>query len=84
MTVGWGTRLDMLHCPTCGVRITDFAIRSDPEEFDPTLTTSQIMAKPAVPWYIRCPQGHKWTVKTVFRAVNEPDSVQLGDYLGAV
>jgi len=70
-----------LHCPTCGVQFVDFTLRSDPEEFQVQMTR-EIARIPATPWYILCPNGHKWTIKTIWRSADEPDSLLLGSYLG--
>lgn len=70
-----------LHCPTCGAQFTDFALRSDPEEFQ-VLLSREFSILPRSEWYILCPNGHKWTVKTIWRTMDEPDSVLLGKYLG--
>ena len=42
----------------------------------------QITTIPATPWYILCPNGHKWTIKTIWRTADEPDSVLLDSYIG--
>jgi hypothetical protein len=76
-----GVPADELRCPTCGCHFTDFNMRSDPVEFDVTLDRA-ISRVPATPWYILCPMGHKWTVKTIWRTLEEPDDVLLGEYLG--
>jgi hypothetical protein len=77
-----GVPLDLLHCPTCGDKIVDFNLRSDPDEFDPTIVIGPITYKPATDWYLLCPSGHKWTVKTLWRIPGEPDRVQLDRFLG--
>ena len=72
-----------LCCPTCGHRFEDFRLHSDPDDFDIQQTMqSAILPVVRSHWYILCPLGHKWTVKTLWRSVNEPDSVLLGEYLG--
>ena len=77
-----GVRLDQLHCPTCGAQFVDFKLHSDPEEFDIAIPIRPISAVAQTLWYIRCPNRHKWTIKMIWRAVNHPDRVQLGQYLG--
>lgn len=79
-----GVPLDQLHCPSCGVKILDFKLHSDPDEFDVLALTPPIAVTPASDWYILCPRGHKWSVKTIWRAVNHPDRVQLDRYLGCL
>lgn len=32
--------------------------------------------------YLTCQRGHKWTIKTLTRAINEYDRILLGEYLG--
>jgi hypothetical protein len=80
-----GVPLDQLHCPTCGDRFTDFNLHTDPEEFQLTelVKHTEIKARGA-DWYMRCPQGHKWTVIKVWREFDAttPDKVQLERYLG--
>jgi len=78
---GWGVPAPELHCPTCRAQFIDFTLRSDPEEFQ-SMLSREIQRVPATPWYLLCPNGHKWTIKTLFRAENEPDGVLLGEYLG--
>jgi len=81
-----GVPLDQLCCPTCGVLFQDFSLHTDSEEaFDPSQTVGYIQAHPAH-WrrFLLCPNGHKWTVKTIWRAVNRPDHVQLDRYIGEV
>lgn len=77
-----GVSLDQLYCPTCGAQFIDFHLYSDPDEFDPTESIHPIRAVPEVPWYVLCPNRHKWTIKTIWRSVNLPDRVQLDRYLG--
>jgi hypothetical protein len=77
-----GVPLDQLYCPTCGDRIVDFNMHSDPEEFQTTEPIRPISAVAATDWYLLCPNRHKWTVTRIWRAVNYPDRVQLGRYLG--
>jgi hypothetical protein len=36
----------------------------------------------SVPWFLVCPNGHRWTVKMLYRRVNRPDAVLLGEYVG--
>ena len=81
-----GVRLDELHCPTCGTRFTDYALYKDsnPEDFTIDTVIGDIKR---VDWrtFLRCPQGHKWSVKTIWRTTNQPgypDRVQLDQYLG--
>lgn len=78
-----GVPLDQLHCPTCGVRITNYNLFSDTsdEQFIQPTKMPPMVSEPVV-WYIVCPNGHKWTVKMIWRAVNHPDRVQLGEYVG--
>jgi hypothetical protein len=77
-----GVPLDQLYCPTCGDRIIDFNMHSDPDDFDIYTPTPEFLAVAATPWYLLCPRGHKWSVKTIWRAINHPDRVQLDRYLG--
>jgi hypothetical protein len=83
MGSGVGVLLTQLHCPTCGEQIVDFGLHSDPSDWNVDLPVRDIKASPA-PWFLLCPQGHKWTVKTIWRCRNYPDRVQLGEYLGTV
>jgi hypothetical protein len=71
----------MLRCPTCGIHYTDYSLHCDTEEFV-ILMSREITAIPASEWYILCPHGHKWTVKTIWRTLEEPDEVLLGRYIG--
>lgn len=71
-----------LYCPTCGARFyTDMRMESDEPLYaiDGHMVTNVI-----VPWrlFVVCERGHKWSVKTITRALNEPDDVLLGHYLG--
>ena len=81
MSYNYGVPAPELCCPTCGAQFLDFSLRSDPEEFE-ILMSREITAFPRSDWYILCPNGHKWTIKTIWRSMNEPDSVLLGRYLG--
>lgn len=82
-----GVPVNELYCPTCGTKFTDITIHVDSaEDFDPTAGYQDIMQTPAE-WrrFLLCPQGHKWTIKTIWRIHNRPDlpdRVQLGQYLG--
>jgi hypothetical protein len=40
------------------------------------------LVKESVPWFLVCPNGHRWTVKMLYRRVNHPDAVLLGEYVG--
>jgi len=79
-----GVPLDQLCCPTCGDLFTDYTLHSDPDDFDlAQIQVLGIMSRVRQSkWYILCPNRHKWTVKTLFRAQNAPDAVLLGEYLG--
>lgn len=87
MSVGEGVSLDELHCPTCGEQFRDYQLYRDSEEdlFSVDAVVADIKVAP-VAWrqFLRCPRGHKWTVKTIwrFRRGEFPDRVQLGEYLG--
>jgi hypothetical protein len=70
-----------LCCPTCKEKYTNFDLHSDPMEFQ-VMLSREITRIPTTPWYLLCPNGHKWTVKTVWRTAYEPDNVLLGEYLG--
>ena len=80
-----GVPLHQLHCPTCGALYEDFRMHSDQDEeqfcFDRMINPIMSAIMPT-PWFLLCPNGHKWTVKTLWRAVNHPDRVQLDRYLG--
>lgn len=76
-----GVPADDLRCPTCGASYLNFDLHSDPEEFE-ILMSTEITAYPRSEWYILCPNGHKWTIKTVWRTLEQPDEVLLGRYLG--
>jgi hypothetical protein len=80
----YGVPAPELCCPTCGERFTDFSLRSDPEEFDivEVKVLGIVSSARQSEWYILCPNGHKWTIKTIWRSENEPDSVLLGKYIG--
>lgn len=79
-----GVPLHELCCPTCGNRFTDYNLHSDPDEFE----IVQVQALGIVAnarqfnWFILCPNGHKWTIKTLFRSENGPDCVLLDRYVG--
>ena len=76
-----GVPADELRCPTCGAHIIDLSLHADQMEFQ-TMLSREITSIPTTPWYVLCPMGHKWTVKTVWRTMEEPDEVLLGEYLG--
>jgi hypothetical protein len=77
-----GVPLNQLRCPTCGDRYEDFNMHSDEREgFEMMIDPIKSAIMPT-PWFILCPNGHKWTVKTLWRAVNHHDRVQLDRYLG--
>ena len=82
-----GVPLDELYCPTCGFKIVDFNLHSEPEDFDYTIpfvpSRELIGIKPGYAyWYLLCPNDHKWSVKTLWRAPGQPDRVQLDRFLG--
>jgi hypothetical protein len=79
-----GVPLNQLHCPTCGLMFNDYNLYSDAEEFTVSQIISPIKAFAVGRKFLRCPDGHKWTVKTIWRSVHYPDHVQLGEYLGTV
>jgi hypothetical protein len=77
-----GVPLNQLCCPTCGEQYQDFVLHVESDEaFDVDRLTSEI--KPVV-WnrFLVCPNRHKWSVKVIWRTLNEPDKVLLGNYLG--
>lgn len=79
-----GVRVDQLCCPTCGEPYA-LPIVPQPEQadFDVDQVIAPIAAMPSSRYYIRCPNGHKWTLKTLWRVHDHPfDYVLLGDYLG--
>lgn len=82
-----GVPLNELHCPTCGNRFTDYKLYTDSEEeFCISQTVKEIMVVAAY-WrrFLRCPNGHRWTIKTVWRAHGNPqlpDLVLLGRFIG--
>jgi hypothetical protein len=76
-----GVPLGELHCPTCGERFRNFNLHSDRQESFALQDALEAFAQPE-PWYILCPNGHKWTIKTLWRSVNKPDRVQLDRFLG--
>jgi hypothetical protein len=80
-----GVFLNELHCPTCGERFRDYRLYRDSAEelFSVDAVIADIKVAP-VNWrqFLRCPQGHKWTVKTIWRCRSYPDRIQLGEYLG--
>jgi hypothetical protein len=80
-----GVPLDQLHCPTCGYQFRDFSLHVDSEEeFALGQYAGPIMER--VPWrkYLLCPNGHKWSIKVIWRQRNYPDCVLLDRYLGTV
>jgi hypothetical protein len=78
-----GVPLDQLCCPTCGLRFRDYNLYSEEEEFFPAgQLLSPILAFAIGKKYLRCPDSHKWSVKTIWRSVHYPDHIQLGEYLG--
>ena len=81
MSYNYGVPATELCCPTCGEHFTDFACVQTRKSFECNMTRA-IARVPATPWYILCPNGHKWTIKTIWRSADEPDDVLLGRYLG--
>jgi hypothetical protein len=77
-----GVPLTELHCPTCGAPYEDLRMHSDERESYEVMIDPIKSAIMPTPWFILCPSGHKWTVKTIWRAANKPDAVQLDRYLG--
>jgi hypothetical protein len=78
-----GVRIDELHCPTCGAWMVN-EVHRDREEFYAEQVLSPILDQPPLysrP-YLKCMNGHKWTIKTLTRVRNHPDYVLLGDYVG--
>jgi hypothetical protein len=81
---GEGVPLHQLRCPTCGALYEDFNLRSDPDEleFGPIQTQRFDSILTPARWYLLCPNEHKWTIKTLWRAVNHPDRVLLDRFIG--
>jgi hypothetical protein len=82
-----GVAVNELYCPTCGEQFTDLHLysHSDSEDFNVDAMQRDIIARPRVPWFMLCPNRHKWSVKLVYRIANRPDlpdRVQLDRYLG--
>lgn len=78
-----GVPLNELRCPTCGDPILDYWLYTEfEEEFSLSQIVSDIKVVPVSRRYLRCPEGHKWTVKYLWRARGFPDYVLLGEYLG--
>jgi hypothetical protein len=78
-----GVDVSELHCPTCGERITDLSLHWDQDVFDVDAAMFKPIAiKPSFERYLLCPRGHKWTIKTIWRARYRPDRVLLGEFLG--
>jgi hypothetical protein len=81
-----GVSADELHCPTCGDKFTDLELHTEESEFGPLFefTHEYISVAMAKLHYLRCPNGHKWTVETIWRSTRGlyPDRVQLGRYIG--
>lgn len=80
-----GVPLNQLHCPTCGYLFNDYQLYTDSaEEFTLDQYAGPIMER--VPWrkFLLCPNGHKWTIKVIWRQRNYPDRVLLDSYLGTV
>jgi len=86
--MGEGVPTYQLRCPTCGTLYERFTLYYDrpvaEEEFSVDQAVSEIKATPASEWrrYLVCPENHMWSVKTLWRSVNHPDKVVLGEYLG--
>lgn len=78
----YGIPLNELHCPTCGHLFRDYKLYTDEEDFSVSKINSPILAFAVGRKFLRCPDGHKWTVRTIWRSVPYPDYVQLGDYIG--
>jgi hypothetical protein len=80
-----GVPLDQLHCPTCGGgfrNLVEFE-RNEEEELQIELVNQGYTIYTATNRpFLRCEHGHKWTIKTIWRAENRWDDVLLGDYLG--
>lgn len=78
-----GVSVNELYCPTCGEQFDDLRLHVDEQEFNVDLVVAEIKSKPTG-WhrYLRCPRGHKWTVKVIWRSRNDPDRVLLDRYLG--
>lgn len=77
-----GVPLHQLRCPTCGALYEDFNMHSDKDSSYDQMLNPIMSAIIPVPWYLLCPNGHKWTVKTLWRAPNRPDAVLLDRFIG--
>lgn len=80
-----GVPVNMLHCPTCRARF-DLTVRKD-DDSDFTMSmpdASTLSVIPAGPNYLVCRNGHRWTIKTIWRNLDAdvPDEVLLMDYIG--
>jgi hypothetical protein len=83
VSVDSGVPLNELHCPTCGVQFEDFRLHVESEVFNVDHVLSEIKPVPSPWWrFLLCPNGHKWSVKVIWRSRNQPDKVLLDKYLG--
>lgn len=80
-----GVRLDQLCCPTCGEPYSLPLIpKAVQDVFDVDAPFREILSMPRRdPYYVVCPNGHQWTLKTIWRIQDHPfDYIQLGEYIG--
>lgn len=81
-----GVEVHHLHCPTCG---SSYGLPLEVEREDITFIEA-CMAHPNKvqrhrPYFVTCRNGHRWSIKTLFRAPEgQPDAVLLGNFLGCV
>jgi len=81
-----GVRIDQLVCPTCreiyGLPL-DVYVENEEEKYHGLLGSILPRSLAAVwRYYVRCPNGHLWTVKQITRSRNQMDEVLLGSYIG--
>jgi hypothetical protein len=87
MTDDWGVPVNELRCPTCGNRMgneVDWEYENTNQQLLSGLTPAFAIMSTGRP-FLKCVNGHKWTIKTVYRVMDdpsEPDAVLLGDFIG--
>jgi hypothetical protein len=81
-----GVPFDKIHCPTCDEPFPQpltWNSEHDPDDFDVDVLHTNIKSSP-VTWFIRCPNGHKWTGKTfwVYKDETKQPEILLDRFLG--
>ena len=80
-----GIPLDELRCPTCGeeypyeVRVV-LEATLDVQRHDYRLREA-LARHPDIQLEVRCEEGHRWSIKAVYDTIDQPDHIQLDQYL---